>query len=340
MSCHNPLHLLCLEAEVRATPTTKTNSILPNTRCPTCLSEILGRNIPLRAVQVFYILSQTLRPIRDTTHGDMQNEWANRPHYRGRNLLINPSCLATAKVTCALCLDDIWPAEEKVVHIDEAKTCRAAFHLDCLDGCRLDAHHCPVCWEQVTGESEAETEEKLAADEAIRRGLRPARSQSSILNSAAMRHNADMMRSKAHPEYYDLHPLIGPAPKRSEMCIICRNPMKLHEATWVHVGQCNNAFHQACLPGWIEYKKQKRQDASDDKKDDWNPDCPTCRQSFMERPLAPTHDAVEFGSAAVETRWDHLPEEVQAEVLCREEEDFDGWPLVIWTDRLRPGQIS
>lgn len=60
----------------------------------------------------------------------------------------------------------------------------------------------------------------------------------------------------------------------------------------------------------------------------------------MERPLAPMHDAVVFGSAAIETSWDQMPEEVQAEVLRREEEDFDGWPLVIWTDRLRPQQIS
>ncbi|KAK5320275.1 hypothetical protein LTR70_004638 [Exophiala xenobiotica] len=142
-----------------------------------------------------------------------------------------------------------------------------------------------------------------------------------------MRYSADVLKSKAHPEYYDLHPHIGPAPKRSEMCIICRYSIKLHEATWVHIG-------------WIEYKKQKRQEASDDKKDDLDPDCPTCRQSFMERPLAPMHDAVQFDSVAVEIRWDQMPEEVQAEVLRREEEDFDGWPLVIWTDRLRPGQIS
>lgn len=56
----------------------------------------------------------------------------------------------------------------------------------------------------------------------------------------------------------------------------------------------------------------------------------------MERPVAPAHGAVEFGSAEIETRFDHLPEEIRAEVLRREEDDFDEWPMVIWTDRLHP----
>lgn len=178
MSCQNPLHLLCLEAEVQGTSTTtKADGNLPDVRCPTCSTEILGRYIPLRAVQIFHTPSQTLRPIRDTTNGSVGDQWANRPHYRGKELVISPSCLASAKTTCALCLDAIWPAEEKIGHIDAAKACRTAFHLYCLDGCRLDAHHCPVCWVQLAGESDAETERKLTANESVRRGFQPARLQ-------------------------------------------------------------------------------------------------------------------------------------------------------------------
>lgn len=88
--------------------------------------------------------------------------------------------------------------------------------------------------------------------------------------------------------------------------------------------------------GCVVHKKQKRRETGEDEKRDWDPDCPTCRQVFMERPLAPMHDAVELGSAAVEVGWIHLPKEIQDEVLHREEDDFDGWPLTIWTDRLRP----
>lgn len=125
-----------------------------------------------------------------------------------------------------------------------------------------------------------------------------------------MQYNAEVLDSKAHPEYSDLHPHKAPAPNRWKMCIICRNPIKLHKDAWIYRVQCNNTFHQEYLPGWIEHKKQKRQDATEDQKDDWKPDCPTCRQAFMERPRAPMHDAVVFGSAAIETSWDRMPEEV------------------------------
>lgn len=109
-----------------------------------------------------------------------------------------------------------------------------------------------------------------------------------------------------------------------------------HQKAWIHRGDCNNAFHRDCLLGWVVHKKQKRREAGEDEKHNSDPDCPTCRQAFMERPLAPMHDAVDLGSAAVELEWIYLPKEIQDEVLHREEDSFDGWPLVIWTDRLRP----
>jgi len=55
----------------------------------------------------------------------------------------------------------------------------------------------------------------------------------------------------------------------------------------------------------------------------------------MERLRTPEWDAVELGDSGVEMGFEDLPEDVQSEVLRREEERYDGWPLVIWTDRLR-----
>lgn len=336
ISCTNPFHVFCLETEASTTVTSTTSSILPHIRCPTCSAHIQGRCIPIRAIHVFHTPSGTLRPIHDTAKGNTQDEWTNRPHYRGRELIMNPSCLASVKVTCALCLEDIWPAEDKVVHFDTSEACLAVFHLHCFDSCLLDAHHCPTCRASVTEESEAETEHKLADDERIQQGLRPPRSPPASLTACAIQHNACVFRSQAHPFYYDLHSHKGAAPNRAKVCIICRNEIDSHEDTWIHIDTCNNAFHAHCLPCWIEYKQQKQREVDDDQKDDWRPDCPICRAIFMERPVAPAHGAVEFGSAEIETRFDHLPEEIRAEVLRREEDDFDEWPMVIWTDRLHP----
>lgn len=173
----------------------------------------LGRHVPPRAIEVYHTSSQTLRPVRDATDGSVVNEWVNRPHYRGKDLILNPTCLISTKVTCALCLDSVWPIEEKVVHVNAVKACRAAFHLDRLDRYRLDGHHYPVCWQQVGGESQEESEEKLEMDVSIRKDFRPARQQPFVLGPAVMRYYAEILKLEAHPEYYDLHAHEGPAPE-------------------------------------------------------------------------------------------------------------------------------
>ena len=55
----------------------------------------------------------------------------------------------------------------------------------------------------------------------------------------------------------------------------------------------------------------------------------------MERLRSPGWDAVELGDSGAEMGFENLPEDVQLEVLRREEERYDRWLLVIWTDRLR-----
>jgi len=324
-----------VEAEAAATPMMKTASVLPDIKCSTCSAKILGRHIPLRAVQVYHAPTQSLRPVRDTTSGNNQDEWTNRPHYRGNELIINSKCLASLKVICALCLDNIWPAEMKVMHLDPARSCVAAFHLDCLDSCRLDAHRCPVCWQPVTEETEEETERKLEADNRIRKGLQPPRHRAAGVTPFLIQHASCVLKWQSHPQYYDLDPHKGPSPDRAKNYLICCINIQSDEATWIQKGQCNNSFHQDCLPGWIEYKKAKQADVDDDKEDEWRPDCPICRMPFMERLRSPGWDAVELGDSGAEMGFENLPEDVQLEVLRREEERYDRWLLVIWTDRLR-----
>ncbi|KAK5949119.1 hypothetical protein OHC33_009860 [Knufia fluminis] len=252
-------------------------------------------------------------------------------------------CNKCKRKTCTTCHKGISE------HIGKNRMCKNHLNDEILEETMIENEwkRCPGCKVvieknggcinvHVTEESEAETEHKLADDERIQQGLRPPRSPPASLTACAIQHNACVFRSQAHPFYYDLHSHKGAAPNRAKVCIICRNEIDSHEDTWIHIDTCNNAFHAHCLPCWIEYKQQKQREVDDDQKDDWRPDCPICRAIFMERPVAPAHGAVEFGSAEIETRFDHLPEEIRAEVLRREEDDFDEWPMVIWTDRLHP----
>lgn len=139
-------------------------------------------------------------------------------------------------------------------------------------------------------------------------------------------------REAAHPKYHNLQPSTGRPKDRLTECIICKE-VKLGEPTCVHrAGHCLNSFHQQCLQSWIDVlRKQEGKEA-------WElgPTCPACRAMLKERPEQPGKDSLEFGSSDIVSSFTDLAEEVQDEVITREKEEYEGWPIVIWTDRLRP----
>ena len=330
------------------------NNILPNVQCPTCSEPIEGRRISLESVQVYSRTLQKLIGLRDTSNGSLDH-LSDRVDVLGHGLVSNPSVLRyhhPDPLVCALCLCQVWPAEGKVVHIDPQ--CLALFHDKCLGLEGLDFRNdenrwkesaaevgisepgrCPSCWRGILAETEEQTEVKIVIDEQILHGERPPR-PAVRLDVALMSARSIRAREAAHPRYHDLQPSTGRPKDRPTECIICKEN-KAEEPTWIHrAGHCLNSCHQTCLQPWIDIPRDQ------EGKESWEvgPTCPACRALLKARPEAPGKDSIEFESPDVITEFEALPENVQEEVKEREEEGYDGWPIVVWTDRLRPAICS
>ena len=351
MECQDPFHVYCRDVESEEIQNNKTNEILPDVQCPTCSEQIEGRHIPLDSVQVYSATLQKLVGLRDSTDGVLDYK-SNRVHPYGHGLISNPSTLRSRypdPLLCALCLGEVWPAEDKVVHNNGQ--CLALFHDKCLilDTRRdpsswketpeevgiLEPSRCPSCWAFIHAESEEELEAKLVLDDEIRRYERPPRRLVQLDVTLISAKSAQKLET-LHPKYYDLQPGAGRPVGRLVECVICKE-VKPGEATWIHrAGHCLNSFHQQCLQSWIDVPREQ------EGKEAWElgPTCPACRAILKERPEQPGQDSLEFGSSDIVSSFTDLPEEVQDEVIRREKEEYEGWPIVVWTDRLRPAICS